>query len=179
MNATTVDRPALKMEYSIESVLLLSYAIPKFKRPRYARTLKAVLPRKKSSPRRIGVNLHWNLLEEACKITCYDFKNLNFNNEINDNTVNEARDRIMKINVIHQTRKSETYYNTGLYTSQHMEFLHFGIGPASDQLTPPLTPQIGHGGFQFSSKENTINLTSEFEVEGMPLTPCDLDVFSY
>ena len=90
------------MEYSIKSMLLLNYAISKHSRPRYTRTFKTVLPRKKTSSKRIGKNHQWNLLEESTQRKYYHF------NEINDNILNEMLDTLLKESGVYLTRKGES-----------------------------------------------------------------------
>ena len=164
------------MEYSISSMILLSYSIPKYSRLRNTRTFKKLLPRKKTSSRRIGKNLQWNLLEEAYKKKQYHFINLNFNNEINDNVVNETREIISQHNKQHLMRKAkpQTYFESGL-----QNVLYYNTITASSPLTPPITPQVGHEGFQFNIKHNTVLQTPEAEIEGLPLTPIESEVFAY
>ena len=53
------------MENNISAMILLSYAISKSSKKGFSRRLKVLLPRKKTSSKRIGMNYHWNLLEEA------------------------------------------------------------------------------------------------------------------
>ena len=158
-------------------MILISYAIPKYSRARLTRNFKRILPRKKSSSKRIGINHQWNLLEESSQKKCYHLSNLNLNNEVNDNIVNENRERIMNRNKLQLARKSEAE-NYNLSSSQ-MDVLHNNTITYSSPLTPPITPQIGYNGFQFSSKENAENHISEPEVEVLPLTPCDSEVFAY
>lgn len=165
------------MEYTINSMILLSYAIPKYSKHRYTRSFKKALPRKMTSSRRIGKNLQWNLLEEACRRKQCHFINLNFNNEINDNIVNETRERMSKENIIHLVRKAEPQK---LFESrQQVNVLNDNTITASSPLTPPMTPQIGYDEFQFNIKQNTVIQTADAEVEGLPLTPIDSEVFAY
>ena len=152
------------MENNIYAMLLLSYAIPKHYKKRYTRRFKVLLPRKKTSSKRIGVNHHWNFLEEASQRRCYDFVKLDFNNEINDNTLNEIRETTLKSRMLHNSKSQ-------------LEILYECTGPAYNLLTPPLTPQIGQ--FKFGSKHTTVKQNLESEDHGLPLTPSESDVFSY
>ena len=158
------------MENNINTMILLSYAIPKYYKKRYSRKFKVLLPRKKTSSKRIGINHHWNLLEEASQIKCYHFSNLNFNNEINDNVVNEIRER---------TAKSRNHARMSHNSTSQMDMSYQCTGPADNLLTPPLTPQIGHSQFKFSSKQSTLKHHLESEEQGLPLTPSESDVFAY
>lgn len=148
------------MENNISAMILLSYAISKSSKKRFSRRLKVLLPRKKTSSKRIGMNYHWNSLEEASQRKYKQFSCMDFNNEINDNVVNEIRERATK------SRKITNLSNKSM--------LYQYTGSAYSLLTPPLTPQIGHGQFKFDSKENM-----ESEEQGLPLTPSESDVFSY
>ena len=168
-NFNIVQFSEFKMEYSLNSMILLSYSIPKYSRTRYTRTFKKVLPRKKTSSMRIMKNRQWNLLEESCQRKFNNFLNLDFSNEINDNIENEIRERISKGGDICQTQHSPSNAN----------ILHSNTTPASNLLTPPSTPQVGYESFQFSMEQATINQTAELEEEGLPLTPCDSEVFFY
>ena len=156
------------MEYSLDSMILLSYAVPKFSKKRNSKTFKRILPRKKSSSRRIAKNIYWNLLEESVKRKPCHFINLNFNNEINDNVLNEMRESISKGSLVHLISKVEPqkYFESGPYVTP-------------SPLTPPMTPQVGYEGFQFNSNNNAVLQPPEAEVEGLPLTPVDSEVFAY
>ena len=168
-NIYTVQSSEFKMEYSVDSMILLSYSIPKYSRTRYTRTFKTVLPRKKTSPMRIMKNHQWNLLEESSQRNFYHFLNLDFSNEINDNIENEFRERNSKGGDICQTQ----------YCPPNANILHSNTTPASNLLTPPATPQVGYESFQFRMEQATINQTSELGEEGLPLTPSDSEVFLY
>ena len=163
----------------MNSMLLINYAIPKYSRRSFTKTLKAVLPRKKTSSLRIGINHHWNLMEERKEMK-YNFSNLDFNNEINDNIVNETRERNMKRNVSCQKRKVDAVRksNIGQHSNSKVSTSIYAVGPSSSLLTPPVSPQIGHSVFQFTSKP-TISQASDSEVDGLSLTPCESEVFSY
>ena len=160
-------------------MILLSFAIPKYSKLRNTRTFKKLLPRKKTGSKRIGKNLKWNLLEEAYKNKHYHFINLDFNNEINDNLINETREKISKDNIKHLMGQVEPqkYFESGLQT--HVNVLHYNTTNASSPLTPPMTPRVGNEGFQFNIKHNTILQTPETDTEGVPLTPIESEVFSY
>ena len=73
-------------------------------------------------------------------------------------------------------RKAEPqkYFESGL-----QNVLHYNTITASSPLTPPMTPQVGHAGFQFNIKHNTVLQTPEAEIEGLPLTPIESEVFAY
>ena len=154
------------MENNIDAMILLSYAISKNYKKKYSRRFKVLLPRKKTSPKRIGINHHWNLLEEASQRKCYHFSYMNFNNEINDNVVNQIRER---------TLKSRMSYNSNTQRDMPPKF----TGSACNLLTPPLTPQIGHGLFKFGSDQSSLIQNQESEEQGLPLTPSESDVFAY
>ena len=176
MTVVIVDSSDLKMEYSINSMILLSYVIPKNSKLRNTRKFKKLLPRKKTSSRRIGKNFQWNLLEEAYTKKHYHFINLDFNNEINDNVVNETRENISKYNIKHLMRKTEPQNH---FESGFQNGLHYNKITGSSPLTPPMTPQVGHDGFEFNIKPNTVLHTPESEIEGLPLTPIESEVFAY
>ena len=164
------------MEYSVNTMVLLSYAIPKHSGPRYTKTFKRVLPRKKSSSMRIGKNHQWNLMEESCQNKSHHFINLNFNNEMNDNIVNETRERNSKR--MEMDKCSKIIYNSLPQTN----VFHQNKIPSSNLLTPPFTPQVGHTSFHFNMEQNILKQTSVCEmneVDDLPLTPSDFDVFSY
>lgn len=164
------------MEYSVNTMVLLSYAIPKQSGPRYTKTFKRLLPRKKSSSMRIGRNHQWNLLEESCQNKSYHFINLNFNNEINDNIVNGNRERNSKRMELEKC--SKIVYDSLPQTN----VFHENEKPSSNLLTPPFTPQVGHKSFHFNMEQKNLNKTSlceMSEVDGLPLTPSDSEVFSY
>ena len=158
------------MDININTMILLSYAIPKYSKKRYSRRFKVLLPRKKTSSKRIGMNFHWNLLEEKLQRKCYHFSNMNFNNEINDNIVNEIRE---------MTVKSRNPIRISHNSKSHIDILWEYTGSAYNLLTPPLTPQIGHGQFQFGPKQSTQNQNLEADEQGLPLTPSESDVFAY
>ena len=164
------------MEYSINSMILLSFAIPKYSKLRNTRTFKKLLPRKKTGSKRIGKNLKWNLLEEAYKNKHYHFINLDFNNEINDNLINETREKISKDNIKHLMGQVEPqkYFESGF-----QNVLHYNTITGSNPLTPPMTPQVGHDGFEFNIKHNTELHTPEADIDGLPLTPIESEVFAY
>ena len=162
----SVNFEGFKMENNINAMILLSYAIPKNYKKKYSRRFKVILPRKKTSSKRIGINHHWNLLEEASQRKRCHFSCMNFNNEINDNVVNEIRERALK---------SRTSYN---YKSQR-DMPPMFTGSAYNLLTPPLTPQIGHGIFKFGSDQSSLIQNLESEEQGIPLTPSESDVFAY
>ena len=84
----------------------------------------------------------------------YNFSNLDFNNEINDNIVNETRERNMKRNVSCQERKIGRVRKSmiGHHSTSEVNASMYAGGPSSSLLTPPFTPQIGHNVFQFSAK---------------------------
>ena len=153
------------MENNVNNMILLSYAIPRYYKKRSSRKFKVLLPRKKTSYKRIGMNHHWNLLEEASERRHKHFSYLNFNNEINDNIVNEMRDRGAK------SRKC--------IRTSNQPMPHVCTGPNYSLLTPPLTPQIGHGQFKFGSKANSPKHDLDTGEQGLPLTPSESDVFAY
>ena len=157
-------------------MILISYSIPKYSKLRNTRKFKKLLPRKKTSSKRIGKNLQWNLLEEASTKKRYHFINLDFNNEINDNVVNETRENISKYNIKHLMRKAEPqkYFESGF-----QNVLHYNTITGSNPLTPPMTPQVGHDGFEFNIKHNTELHTPEADIDGLPLTPIESEVFAY
>ena len=110
----------------------------------------------------------------------YHFININFNNEINDNVVNETREKIHKDNIEHLMRQVEPqkYFDSRLQS--HVNVLHYNtITAASSPLTPPMTPQVGHDGFEFNIKHNTVLQTPEADTDGLPLTPIESEVFAY
>ena len=179
MCIAVVDSFNHKMEYSIKSILLLNYAISKNSRKRYTRTLKTVLPRKKTSSKRIGKNYQWNLLEESSQRKTYHFSDLDFNNEINDNILNELRDLLLKGDEVCMTSKgdAEIYSEIIQPSSSHENVLHYNVASV---LTPPITPHIEVGSFNFNShKEAVIQVSASEVVDGLPLTPCDSAVFTY
>ena len=42
-----------------------------------------------------------------------------------------------------------------------------------------MTPQVGHDGFEFNIKHNTVLQTPEADTDGLPLTPIESEVFAY
>lgn len=149
------------MEMNINTMILLSYAIPKYYKKKYSRRFKVLLPRNKTSSKRIGINHHWNLLEEAANRKCYHFSNMNFNNEINDNILNEIRER---------SAKSRNHARMSHHSKSQIEY---------NLLTPPLTPHISQSPFKFSSKQGILQQNLESEEQGLPLTPSESEVFIY
>ena len=162
-------------------MLLLNYAISKNSRKRFTRTLKTALLRKKTSSKRIGKNHQWNLLEELSQRKTNHFSNLDFNNEINDNILNELRDLILKGNKVCLTTNGdpEIYSKIDQHFTSHGNILHDHTMTAPSVLTPPITPHIEVGSFKFDSHKETVCLVSASEVEGLPLTPSDSEVFTY
>ena len=151
-------------------MILLSYAIPKCNKKRYARRLKVLLPRNRTSSKRIGRNFHWNLLEETYQKKWHHFSNMNFNNEINDNILNENREIAARSrNPVGMSHNSKSQMNVLLECT----------GSAYNLLTPPLTPQVGHDQFQFGSKQRSQKQNLESDEQGLPLTPSESDVFAY
>ena len=158
------------MDIDINTMILLSYAIPKYSKRRYSRRLKVLLPRNKTSSKRIGRNYHWNLLEETHQKKCYHFSNMNFNNEINDNIVNENRE---------MATSSKNPVGMSHNSKSQMHVLLECTGSSYNLLTPPLTPQVGHGQFQFGSQQRIQKQNLESDEQGLPLTPSESDVFAY
>lgn len=158
------------MDFNINDMILLSYAINKHNKKKHTRKFKLILPRKKSSPRRIGINYHWNKLEEMRQRKHEMSSSLNFDNEINDNILNEFRERHVKYQKL-----------TGMSAQarDQMEAQSYTTGPTCNLLTPPPTPQIGNAPFVFGSKHSIIKEHLDPKDQGSPLTPSDLDVFTY
>ena len=156
-------------------MVLLNYAISKTSSKRYTRTFKTVLPRKKTSSKRIGKNYQWNLLEESSQRETYHFRDLDFDNEINDNILNELRDLILKGFEDFLTSKGNAERDSKInqHSSSHGNVLYCNTMSAPNVLTPPITPHIEVGSFNFNSQ------VSASEVEGLPLTPSDSEVFTY
>ena len=131
------------MEYSINSMILLSYVIPKNSKLRNTRKFKKLLPRKEDweefSMEFIGRSVH-------------------------------------KDNIKHLMRKTEPQNH---FESGFQNGLHYNKITGSSPLTPPMTPQVGHDGFEFNIKPNTVLHTPEPEIEGLPLTPIESEVFAY
>ena len=154
------------MDININTMILLSYAIPKYSKKRYSRRLKVLLPRNKTSSKRIGRNYHWNLIEETHQKKCYHFSNMKFNNEINDNIVNENREMASRSrNPVGMSHNSKSQMQC--------------TGSGYNLLTPPLTPLVGHSQFQFGSKQRIQKQNLESDEQGLPLTPSESDVFAY
>ena len=119
----------------------------------YTRVMKAMLPRKRNSKLRILQNLSWNQEEDSCFIRITHFSKLDFCNEINDNTLNEAL-------TLNQLKKDTFKFSN---TSD--------VHPNIDDLTPPATPFGSSTSFMFDSSLVPSNSSSLTLTEAMPLTP--------
>ena len=117
------------------------------RRRKFSKTLKSLTSRKKSSSARINLNRHWNELEEIYgensttrRVT--QFEKLVFDNEINDNSLNEALENRSTI---------EACLETPPPTPLKQESNNFGFSPiyvdfpeditsSIDTSSPPPTP---------------------------------------
>ena len=121
---------------------------------RYSRVMKAIHPRKRTSKLRILKNLNWNQEEDSCYVRITHFSKLDFYNEINDNSLNEA--------LVRNQLKMDSL-RTANTTNVH--------GPTIDDLTPPATPFGSSVSFLFETSPVPTNVPSLTTSEPLPLTP--------
>lgn len=128
-------------------------------RRRFIKSMKPLLPRKRSSSARINLNRHWNELEElygeTYRARVTHFEALLLHNELNDNAINEAR----------EAAAAAASATTSAAIEDHPM-------PEDDLLTPPPTP------FPGAQRAFDFTLVGEEEEEDiadahhdLPLTP--------
>ena len=132
---------------------------------RYTRVMKAMLPRKRTSNLRILQNRGWNQEEDSCYIRITHFSKLDFCNEINDNSLNEAI-------ALNQLKKDLLRITNAP-----------DVCPTIDDLTPPATPFGSSVSFLYDSSPILSNVLSLTPPEALPLTPatpsCESHVFTF
>lgn len=109
---------------------------------RYTRLMKAMLPRKRTSNLRILQNRGWNQEEDSCYIRITHFSKLDFCNEINDNSLNEAI-------ALNQLKKDLLRITNAP-----------DVCPTIDDLTPPATPFGSSVSFLYDSSPILSNVPS-------------------
>ena len=141
----------------------------------YTRILKAILPRKRTSKLRISHNRSWNQDEDRCYVCATHFSKIDFCNEINDNSINEAI-------IESQLQKNGSYQckasGTNCTDIGATEILY-----TQAVLTPPATPFENSVSFGFDSNTTFSNVSSLVQSDVLPPTPATLsnesDVFTF
>lgn len=128
-------------------------------RRRFIKSMKPLLPRKRSSSARINLNRHWNELEElygeTYRARVTHFEALVLHNELNDNAINEAREAAAA------AAAAAASVTTPSAIEDHPM-------PEDDLLTPPPTPFLGaQRTFDFTLVEEDIADAHH----DLPLTP--------
>lgn len=140
------NKPTTTMCVQLSTELCIS-------RRRFIKSMKPLLPRKRSSSARINLNRHWNELEElygeTYRTRVTHFETLLLHNELNDNALNEAREAAAAAASVSTTRIEDHPM------------------PEEDLLTPPPTP--------FPGAQRTFDFTIVEEEDitdhDLPLTP--------
>lgn len=129
-------------------------------RRRFIKSMKPLLPRKRSSSARINLNRHWNELEElygeTYRTRVTHFETLILHNELNDNALNEAREAAASAAASATTTTS---------IEDHPM-------PEEDLLTPPPTPFPGaQRAFDFTIVEDEDIADAHHDLPMTPDTP--------
>ena len=152
----------------------VSKSLPKRK---YARVLKVILPRKRTSKFRIIQNRNRNQDEDRYYIRVTHFNKLDFFNEINDNSKNEAI-------IASQLQMQNSLSNHSKYIPSDCTFVEAkDMSHTLADLTPPATPFEKPVTFVFNSTLPIPSTSSLVPPEALPLTPailsCLSDVFNF